>query len=310
MTEGIYLGFDVGGTSVKAGVIDAAGHILEHTLHHYESKANASSSEILAHFVDMAVDLISRVSHEQRERIRGIGYAFPGPFDYEQGISYIRGLDKFESLYGMNFGDRLTDLMRSDSRLGDKLDADIRLRFANDASLFAIGESNYGKAAGVEKALCLTIGTGIGSGFIENGAIVTEGAGIPANGWMYQIPYRSGIADDYISRRGLLRLASDMGMDTNARDVKEIADLAIAGDENAVNLFEAFGRQIAEVIMAVLQTYNTDMVVLGGQISKSGALFIPSCQQELKQHGIHVPIVLSDNTLHSTMLGIYRICCR
>ncbi|QGQ97702.1 ROK family protein [Paenibacillus psychroresistens] len=306
MNKGIYLAFDVGGTSIKAGVIDVSGRILEHTLSHYESKANGSAAEIVDHFVKITNDLLQQADPNGLERIAGIGYAFPGPFDYEQGISYIQGLNKFESLFGKRFGDQLLEAMRSNSSLASRLKSDFMPRFANDAALFAIGEAHYGQAAAYRRVVCLTLGTGIGSSFIEAGRLIKHRDDVPDNGWVYPLPYRSSIVDDYISRRGLLLLAREMGIDLLGRDVKQLAEGAIRGDEALNMLFDSFGRCIAEALAAALKIFNPDIVVLGGQISKSGELFVPSLCRELLHRGVQASVVISTDTLRNTLLGIYH----
>jgi glucokinase len=307
MREGIYLAFDVGGTSIKAGVIDASGRILEHTLSQYESKANGSSEEILDHFVHIAVDQLQQADPDGLERIAGIGYAFPGPFDYEQGISYIQGLNKFEALYGKHVGDRLLERMQLNNLLADRFKPEAMLRFENDAALFAMGETHYGQAATYQRAVCLTLGTGIGSGFVEAGRLIKHRDDIPDNGWVYHLPYRSSIVDDYISRRGLLQLAHELGIDLQNRDVKELAEAACRGDQASILLFDSFGSRMAEALEAALKTFSPDIIVLGGQISKSGELFVQSFSCELIHRGVHVPVVLSNDTLRITLLGIYHI---
>lgn len=307
MKEEIYLAFDVGGTSIKAGAIDSSGRVLEHTLSHYEAKSNGSAAEIFDHFVRMAADLLRQADPEGLKRVAGLGYAFPGPFDYEQGISYIQGLNKFEALYGMRVGDRILEGLRSNSLVAARLNREPLLRFENDAALFAIGEAHYGQAAAYRRAVCLTLGTGIGSGFVEDGHLIKERDDVPEGGWVYHLPYRSSIADDYISRRGLLELAREMGLDLLNRDVKELAEAALRGDETSLLLFDTFGSRMAEALETALKAFRPDAVVLGGQISKSGELFVPGFRSELLRRGIHASVVISNDTLRSTLLGIYHL---
>ncbi|MFC5452815.1 ROK family protein [Paenibacillus aestuarii] len=307
MKKGIYLTFDVGGTSIKAGVVDGSGEVLTHTLSQYESKANGTATEIIDHFIHMAVDLLDKADIDKQQRIAGIGYAFPGPFDYEQGISYIQGLDKFEGLYGLRFGDLLRKGIEENGQIAARMDRESILRFENDAALFALGEAYFGQAATFRKAVCFTLGTGVGSGFMESGHLIKQREDIPANGWVYHLPYRSGIADDYISRRGLLELARDFGLNRSGQDVKELADAARRGEEAALQLFNAFGRQMGEALASALKTFAPDIIVLGGQISKSGELFVPSFSRELSHRGVITSVAISTDSLRSTLLGIYQM---
>ena len=74
--------------------------------------------------------------------------------------------------------------------------------FLHDIEAFALGESWYGTCCEAEKILCVCIGTGAGSAFVEHRKPVKTGNGVPENGWIYQIPFRQGILDDYLSVRG------------------------------------------------------------------------------------------------------------
>jgi glucokinase len=166
---------------------------------------------------------------------------------------------------------------------------------------------HYGQAVQYRRAICLTLGTGIGSGFAEAGQLIAQRDDVPDNGWVYRLPYRSGIADDYISRRGLLELARELGINLLGRDVKELAESACRGEEASILLFNTFGRRMAEALETTLKAFNPDIVVLGGQISKSGQLFAPGFRHELIRNGINTSVAISKDSLRSTLLGIYHM---
>jgi glucokinase len=309
MQEGVYLAFDVGGTYIKAGALDGDGRILGHVQRQYEAKANGTATEIIDHLAAVVLDVLQLAAPSGAGRLLGIGYAFPGPFDYEQGISYIRGLDKFDALYGMPVAALLKERLHAYEQLAGAWTSETVLRFENDAALFTLGEAHYGKAAGAPRAVCLTIGTGIGSGFTENGKLITGRPDVPRDGWVYRLPYRSGIADDFISRRGLLSLAAEIGVDVAGRDVKELAEEALRGDTPTAAIFEAFGRRMADILEQPLRAFRPNVVVLGGQISRSGTLFAPAFTEELRLRGVSVSVACSENTWRSVMQGIYHSLC-
>ncbi|WP_256762050.1 ROK family protein [Cohnella sp. WQ 127256] len=301
------LAFDVGGTYIKAGIIHIDGLVLEHTLTQYEAYSNGSVDEITEHFKAMARDLASALIEVSGARIYGIGYAFPGPFDYERGISYIQGLNKFEAIYGMNIGEKLRTVFQEDSVIAASLAPNWRLAFENDASLFALGEAVYGQASTSDRVVCMTIGTGLGSGFVDNRRLVKQRQDVPENGWLYHLPYRDGIADNFVSRRGVLSLAAQLGFDlSDGQDVRELAQLALSGDELAVQLFEQFGERMAQVLAETMQRFQPDAIVIGGQIAKSGELFVPALIRGLHPYGITTNVKRSENTLLSTFRGIYH----
>lgn len=304
MNSSIILAFDVGGTQIKAAAL-SGGSIIKPSIAQYESHSDQGASEIIAHFVAIASDVLLRVGSADKP-IGGIGMAFPGPFEYENGISRIQGLAKYESLYGLPFGKLLEEAIREEASLKNRLEPDFRIRFENDAALFGLGEAGSGTALGAKRAIFLTVGTGLGSCFLENGQLVKDRPDVPDNGWLYTVPYRNGIADDYASRRGVLGLASELGMDGNGKDVHEFAALANEGDSASIQLFAAFGERMAVILEQSLRAYQPDLIVFGGQISKSGHLFVPAFQDKLAAMGVHAQVAISQDTLESTFRGIYE----
>lgn len=303
MNRALILAFDVGGTQIKAAAV-IGGSVVEETVSHYESHADRSAEGIIAHFANIAAKVVVKAGREELP-IGGIGMAFPGPFDYENGISRIQGLGKFESLYGLSVEELLEDAIRSNGELAARLAPSFGIWFENDAALFGLGEAAYGEAHGSERAVCLTIGTGLGSCFLENGRLVKRGEGVPEQGWLYKVPYQDKLADDYISKRGILQLARELGLLVEGRDVHDFADIAKSGDRASERLFEEFGRRMAAIIAASLQAFAPDTVVIGGQISKSGCLFVPAFCVELARMDFQTDVRVSRNTLFSTFQGIY-----
>ena len=189
----VFLCLDVGGTQIKGAAIGKDGEMCGNILY-FDSRAGEGKGALLEHFAE----ILRRILPQGAEAA-GIRMAFPGPFDYERGICLIRGLDKYESLYG-------ADLRREISgRLGI---GPQRVRFANDAAAFALGEMGFGQARGAERVLCVCIGTGCGSAFGMGGRLAVEGTrGVPEDGYIYNAPFLEGSVDDYISRRGLMALS-------------------------------------------------------------------------------------------------------
>ncbi|MFC5452100.1 ROK family protein [Paenibacillus aestuarii] len=303
MNPTIVLAFDVGGTQIKAAAV-CEGTIIGPTVAQYESRSDLSANGVVNHFVSIIQDMISKIDQDH-PIICGLGIAFPGPFDYKNGISFIKGLGKFDALYGLPVGKLLEEALRANSCLKDRLAPRFRIAFENDAALFGLGEAVYGEGQAADRVVCLTIGTGLGSCFLEHGCLVQQRADVPENGWLYKEPYRNGIADDYISKKGVLQLALELGIDVSSSDVRDLAKSAIAGEPSLRQLFELFGQRMASILYPALSAFSPSRIVLGGQISKSGVLFVPAFQNELALQGLQTQVVISQNTLTSTFKGIY-----
>lgn len=304
MKSSLVIAFDVGGTQIKAGAV-ANGNIVAESLGHYDSRADLAAGPMMERFASIFADALAKTGTDAG--VDGLGIAFPGPFDYESGISRIRGLGKFEALYGLPVGKLLEEALRADERAGGRLAPHFRIAFENDAALFGLGEAGpCGAALGAARAVCLTIGTGLGSCFLESGRLVKKRADVPDNGWLYTVPYEDGIADDYISRRGVLRLAASLGFEGSGADVRDLAALADAGNDAALGVFEQFGDRMASILLPSLLRFRPDVVVLGGQISKSAHLFAPAFRRALSQQAEPLTkVAVSRDTLASTLLGIH-----
>ena len=172
---------DVGGTQIKAASIDKDGHLSE-PIQYFPARSGENAETILDHFIR----IIRQVS--EPDAIPALRLAFPGPFDYERGICLMRGLGKYDALYGLDFG----------GELGRRLEIPRdTIRFANDAAAFALGELHFGAGKGAQRAMFVCIGTGCGSAFAVNGALVSAPEpGVPENGWIYNTPFLGGQIDD------------------------------------------------------------------------------------------------------------------
>lgn len=302
MKSSVVIAFDVGGTQIKAGAV-ANGKIVAESVGHYDSRAELAAGPMMERFAAIFADVLDKSGTDACAD--GLGIAFPGPFDYEAGISRIKGLGKFDALYGLSVGMLLEEALRADGHTGGRLAPHFRIAFENDAALFGLGEAGPGGAAeGAERAVCLTIGTGLGSCFLESGRLVKRRADVPDEGWLYTVPYEDGIADDYISRRGVLRLAERLGF-KDTYDVRDLAALADAGNDAALRLFEHFGNRMASILLPSLLRFRPDLVVLGGQISKSAHLFAPAFRNALAQAAPRAEVAVSRDTLASTLLGVH-----
>ena len=155
------LALDVGGSSVKSVVVEAGPRILSSvSVDAIQSKSSAV--EILT----TLARIIEGYLQYCRE-IWGVAFAFPGPFDYEQGICLIQNLDKYDALYGIDISANLRQILGMPG---------LEIRYRNDAEAAILGEARYGAGEPYSRLLGLTLGTGLGSAFLVNRELITEGA--------------------------------------------------------------------------------------------------------------------------------------
>jgi len=286
MHDRLILGVDVGGTSVKVARFDLKGAQVDGP-HRFDPKATASAKTILTRFQDGLKPFVDW-------RLCGIGIGFPGPFDYENGICRIRGLGKFDAIYGVNVKDELRRRLN--------LPQEFPIVFINDASAYALGESR-GAASGWRRTVVVTLGTGCGSAFLVDGKLVTQGPGVPENGWIYHLPFREGSLDDYLSRRGILALWREMGGLPKEVDVLDLARMAAEGSQQALVLFQTFGEMMGEALAPLLMGFRADGLVVGGQIAKSFSLFGPALVSTLERLGARAAVRKGEDLDGSALKG-------
>src|SRR5690554_4472905 len=95
-----YIALDVGGTSITASIVSSDGAFLV-PVRHYPAHSGESRKTILNNLVNIINWLIDEANNSNMA-LSGAGLGFPGPFDYENGISLMRGLQKYDTIYGIN----------------------------------------------------------------------------------------------------------------------------------------------------------------------------------------------------------------
>jgi glucokinase len=235
---------DIGGTHVSAARVDLSTGSVD-SLVRVDYQPDAERRVLLDAILGAA---------SSTGTVDAVGVAAPGPFDYERGICTVRGLGKLEGIYGV---DLRTELAR-------ELDMPAEaIVFLNDAEAFLLGEAAYGAARGHSRAIGLTLGTGLGSAFLVDGAIVHDGAGVPPGGEIHVLSFRGAPVEERISARGL-RARAGGGL-----DVREFAEAARAGDVRAWEAFSGFAADLAEFLAPTIEAFAPGCVVVGGSMSRA-----------------------------------------
>ncbi|MGP4038790.1 ROK family protein [Gracilibacillus sp. D59] len=296
------ISIDVGGTTIHAATL-SDGVVQTNTITTYDSFANKDKHLIINHLKDIVENQIEKLLKQSNKtiRIKGVGIAFPGPADYNEGISYIKGLEKYDSLYKVNIKDELFHTISDNHLITKYLSKNFSIRLGNDATLFAVGEFIKYKNKGFQKIACFTLGTGIGSTFIDKGRVVKGEFGIPNSGFIYNAPFKEGIIEDYLSKKGISNLALQHGF-TSDTSVKELAELAIDGHSDAKKVFSDFGVWLAEAVSPYIYSFKPEIIVFGGQISKSFTQFESSFNENIIYTN-ELKVEVSDTPLISTFIG-------
>lgn len=282
------VGADIGGSHICSAVVD----LDEGTICGEPVSTPVDSRAGAVEILDAWTANIRQAAVSGPEgEVRRIGFAFPGPFDYVRGVSLISGVRKFDRIYGL-------DIARS---LQARLPGGCDFRFVNDASAFALGECLGGAARDADRVVVLTLGTGVGSGFVKNRCLVETGDEVPANGWVYCLPFGDGIVDDAFSTRWVCSRYEQLTGKPIA-GAREAAERH-ASDAAARQLFDEYGERLATFAGPVMQRFCARTLVLGGNIARACPLFGPAMRRRFDQEGLAVEIRISALMDRAAMIG-------
>ena len=286
MEKPVALGVDIGGSHITAALVDLETRtIIQDTIKRRAVDSQESKEVIFSAWCDV----IAKAFKKSTATTKLIGIAMPGPFDYENGISLIKDQDKFKSLYGINIKEELS------TRLG--IDAE-DIHFINDAAGFLQGEVFGGAARGNANVLGLTLGTGLGSSYCIGG--------IAKDADLWNSEFMSGIAEDYLSTRWFVKRYNELSNNTVA-GVKELTALT-ATDHFATRVFMEFGYNLAQFLIPIIKKYKSDMVIVGGNISRAFGAFSPELIATLKGNNIHTSIKVTKLKEHAALIGAASCC--
>lgn len=288
---------DVGGTSLASAIVDNSGFVLPDSLNHCEIDSTGPAEIIVTTFAAILDSTLSFARLNNLD-ILGIGISICGPFNYKEGISRIRGLNKYEAIYGVNIQKELRERLN--------LHVNIPMIFDPDAASFARGEAWCGAARDYRRTIVLTLGTGLGSAFIVDGEVVEKGPGVPRLGWVAGQPYRDGLVDHYTSNSHIMKLYRERRGES--LEVVDIANKAFAGDNTARGVF----REVATIIGNVLLErhiipFGAESIILGGQIAKSYELYLSGLSDTLHSVPSLKAIKQAADIDHSALKGVGKI---
>ncbi len=291
MDRNLVIGADIGGSHISCAAVDILSlRILRETITEKAVDNKASSNEIISVWADALSSVRSKIPSD---RLKGIGFGMPGPFDYVQGISYIKGVAKYEHLYGCNVKEEISKALN--------VSEDFPVRFMNDVSAFAVGEALVGKAAHYTRSMAITLGTGFGSAFINNRIPIVDGPEVPKLGCVYHLPYKENIADDYFSTRWFVKSYNTLTGE-EVKGVKELSEVA-SSDQIAMNIFQEFGDNLGTFLAPWLAKFKAEIVVVGGNISHAYNLFGARFEKRLKQEDCNCRVALSDLKEDAALIG-------
>ena len=253
------LAFDVGGTWVKVGIVDAHGRLL--LSDQLATQSEPDGKALLARLLAVAAPLMERYSP------RGIAFSTLGIIDPAEG----RLVGAVEAITGY-FGQ--SPKTSFENAFG------VPVIVENDGNCVALAEGWTGAAAGVPHYLALALGTGIGGGIVIDGRLY-RGAHGAAGEWGYML-VDGKVWEDHASPRGLAAAAEAVrpGCGFDAEDVFAARD---RGDAEMAAVLAAWFGLLATGLANLLFAFNPSRVVIGGGITARGDAFLQELQGELRR---------------------------
>lgn len=246
-TQWFVVGVDLGGTKVRAGLVNPQGDILADVV------APTDQRDVPTQ-VGALVRLLTEKATQAGGEVLATGVGGPGV--PSQGLT---GFSQAPNLAALDGGDLL-------GALTEVLGHPVVLE--NDVNVAAIGELHYGVGKLYRNFVCIAVGTGVGMGIIVDGRLLKGGHG--AAGEIGYLPIGADPLDPANQRRGPMEevLAGDRlaGRCDGAPNAESVFDRAAAGDEAASAAIDIEAMWLAHAIVAVNAILDTEVVVLVGGI--------------------------------------------
>ncbi|WP_072975175.1 ROK family protein [Flavobacterium saccharophilum] len=292
MNKEYAVGIDIGGTHITAAIIDIVNmKVIDFSLHKESFDSNLPVKEVMSIW-EKAIR--TSVENSKVEAIKGLAICMPGPFDYTNGLCWIKDQSKYEHFYGLN----VRYLFQGSLNLSNEFP----ILFENDAVCFGKGEVFKDATNLSKKVIAVTLGTGLGVCFIDKGVSIVSGELVPADGEIYNLPFKEGMAEDYVSARGLLSAYKNL-TGKNLNNGLELFNLAVADDEVAIKVFEKMGEDLAAVVIPWLEKFEADSFIIGGKIANSSEFFLKSFNKKVKESGLEITVSVSTDNEVAALLG-------
>lgn len=284
----VTIGIDIGGTNTKYGFVDRDGNLLGDS-----SMSTTGYSEIEA-YIQATVSAIEKLKAQIPEELNVIGMGIGAP-----NANYYTGTIEHAPNLPWKGVIPLADLFQQHF--------DIPVAITNDANAAAIGEMIYGGAKGMKNFAVITLGTGVGSGFVVNGDLVYGHDGFAGEfGHVIAVPDgrmctcgRRGCIETYCAARGLvLTVQEELAGSPKPSELrhmlpetitpKDIYDAAISGDEIAQKAFWETGRLLGKALANLVAILSPEAIFFFGGVAKAGELILNPTKQYMEKYSLVV----------------------
>ena len=283
------IGIDVGGTNVKIALVDNQGSIL------YSNSVPTRAEMGYEYTVNNIKQAIKDLINESKcTDIEGIGFDFPGQIDYKNGI--VRLAPNIPGWVNIPSAQIIED----EFKIPTKID--------NDVHCAALGELKFGAGKDCENFICMTVGTGIGSGIVINGKLVrgaSNAAGelghikLEMNGGPLCGCGDYGCLEAFASGPSIVKMAEEYIMGGKSTKFREMAngnpitpfivsEAAKQGDPVAKRIFTIMGEYIGYGLTSVVNLLNPEKIIIGGGVADAGDILLNPIRETIKKRAMSV----------------------
>ena len=296
----MFITFDIGGSSIKYGVVTNKGEIIHQSFIPTKDDKEAFLNSLLKVIKD----------YRQDYKIEGIGISAPGIIRRD-GLMITAGAIK--TLYGEN----IQSFIEKNTGLTVSVD--------NDANAAAIAEKWLGNAKKMENYICLVLGTGVGGGLVINGQVYSGAHGMAGEiGWgiMRNLPedLETSIEESSLNRRAAIvgglcqNYNLHMNNETNLSDPRELFQLEKEGDQVAHLVLDEFFTDLSIGLLNIMSFFDPEAILVGGGISQNQE-FQERLQEKLnkmkrRHESLHrimpvidIPVIMAELKNNAGMLG-------
>jgi len=282
---------DLGGTNLRAANVDSEGRI------HERVKLPTPGSDNAQDVVEAIASAVIRCDEQASTsgaRVHSVSVVVPGSVQAETGV--IVNAPNLPAVVGFKLSEALKAKLQ---RL---------VLIENDANAAALGEMWQGAARGCRTIVCLTLGTGVGSGIVLDGELWrgTDGTAgeightsIEPFGGVQCKCGNFGCLEVYASATAIVRMTREM-LENNLHSIlrsipsdnltaHDVYKAAMADDELAHDIFRSVGTHLGVAIANVVNTLNPEMIVIGGGVSAAFDLFADIARSEMMKRAFPVP---------------------
>lgn len=277
------IGVDVGGTNIKIALVDVKGSII------YSNSLPTRTEmgyEYTISSIKQAINDLMKETKMNKANIEGIGFGFPGQIDYKAGV--VRMSPNFPGWEDV----AIAPIIEKEFGIPTFIDNDVRCA--------TLAEQKFGAGIGCDNLICITVGTGIGSGLIINGKLVRGAAN--AAGEIGHIKLQmhngpicgcgdTGCMEAYASGPAIVAMALEYikgGKSTKYRELANpevtpyvVAEAAKQGDAVAKKIYSRMGEYIGIGLGGVVNLLNPEKIIVGGGVADCGELLLAPIKETL-----------------------------